>query len=91
MSDELALATDAPHPPERIAEVSHLANLLAERVLAEHMADRAVPDAHIHALAQAAQLLAEYGQDVPPLMVPIMDQLRAGVAAQAGGEPANEA
>ena len=91
MSDDPFLAPVAMDPPLGIAEVSRLANLLAERVLAEHMADRPIPDEHIRALSQAAQLLAEYGQDVPPLMVPIMDQLRAGVASQAVGEPTNDA
>ena len=77
---------DQPRLVVDVAErqVFRLADLLTERVLA----DRPMPDAYIHAIAQAAQLLAEHGQDVPPLMVPIMDQLRAGVASQAGGEPA---
>ncbi|GJE02915.1 hypothetical protein [Methylobacterium isbiliense] len=57
-------ATATTDQSSGISEVSRLANLLAERVLSEHMADRPVPDDHIHALTQAAQLLAEYGQDV---------------------------
>ncbi|ACA17748.1 conserved hypothetical protein [Methylobacterium sp. 4-46] len=74
--------TDGQPPPERLAEVSRLANQLAERVLSDHMAERPIPDGHIHALAKASQLLAEYGQEVPSLLAPIMDQIRARTAGE---------
>ncbi len=91
MSTEPLPAPDTLDQPSGISEVSRLANLLAERVLSEHMADNPVPDDHIRALAQAAQLLDEYEQEVPPLLAPIMDQLRAGAASRADSEPANDA
>ena len=83
MSADPLPAPGASYQPGGISEVSRLANLLAERVLSAHMADAPVPDAHVRALVAAGLLLDEYGQDVPPLLIPIMDELRTGMAAEA--------
>lgn len=89
MTIDPPVAPSASIQLEGIAEVARLTNLLADRVAGDHMADRPIPDAHLSALSRAAQLLDEYGQEVPPLLAPIMDQLRARAASQGDPEPAS--
>ncbi|WFT81747.1 MULTISPECIES: hypothetical protein [unclassified Methylobacterium] len=60
-----------------------MANLLADRIFRAHMAGEEVPDAHMSALITAGLLLDAYGMDVPPLLIPIMDQIRSRAAAEA--------
>ncbi|WP_407530376.1 hypothetical protein [Methylobacterium oryzisoli] len=83
-------ATGALATTERLARMAELASLLAERVLSAHMENTVVPDAHMRALVDASLLLDEYGQQVPPLLAPIMDQLRARAATQTDREPAHD-
>lgn len=55
----------SPVPPRRLGELSYLAALLAERVLSEQDARETIPEAHIHALLDAAILLDKYEVELP--------------------------
>ncbi|ACA15709.1 conserved hypothetical protein [Methylobacterium sp. 4-46] len=68
--------------PPRLAEVSRLAHLLADRIYKDHMVGVAVPGEHMSALVAAGLLLEEYSLEVPPLLAPVMDQLRARAAVE---------
>ncbi|KAB1074072.1 hypothetical protein [Methylobacterium planeticum] len=81
-------ATERPSP-ERLARVSELAVKLAEKALAERMLQRPVADQTVTALAQAALLLEEHGEPVPPLALELLtrffeERRRAGDGAGPG-------
>lgn len=75
MTDEPAQSIALPSPPRRLDELSRLADLLAERVLRERAEGRSIPEAHIHALLDAAILLDKYEADLPATLDRIVDQI----------------
>ena len=73
MSDEPVPPTLPP--PRRLDELSQLAVRLAERVLGEQEAGQSIPEAHIHALLDAAILLDKYEAEMPAALTRIVDQV----------------
>ena len=68
-------------PPAGLSEVSRLATLLADQALDAQIMSRPIPDDQIRALMEAALLLDEYGQELPPLLGQIVHEI--GTAASA--------
>ncbi|MCJ2037060.1 hypothetical protein [Methylobacterium sp. J-068] len=81
-SGEPGRATAHGAAAERLAEVSRLATLLAERVLAAQAAGHPVPEAHVHALIDAAIVLDKYEVALPPSLARIVDQIDAAQPAE---------
>ncbi len=79
---------DTADKPSSIAEVVRLADLLAERVLAEGLGSGSTPIAHIRALVDAAMLLEDYGQEMPPSLEKMIREVREamGTAVQINGQ-----
>ena len=71
-------------PPKRLSEVSRLAALLADQVMAAQAASQPVPKAHINALLDAAILLDKYEADLPEALGKIVDQIGDAEAEGAG-------
>lgn len=61
--------------PRRLDELSQLAARLAERVLSAQGAGQSIPEAHIHALLDAAILLDKYEAELPAALNRIVDQV----------------
>ena len=70
--------------PERLAEVSRLSTLLADRVLAAQATDEPVPKAHVNALLAAAILLDKYEVELPAPLGQIIDQISDAEDDEAG-------
>lgn len=62
-------------PPAGLSEVSRLATLLADQALDAQIMSRPIPDDQIQALLDAAVLLDEYGQELPPLLGQIVHEI----------------
>jgi hypothetical protein len=73
LSDEPAPPTLPP--PLRLDELSQLAERLADQVLSAQDAGQAIPEAHIHALLDAAILLDKYEAELPDALNRIVDQV----------------
>ena len=71
-------------PPKRLSELSRLAALLADQVMAAQAASRSVPKAHINALLDAAILLDKYEADLPESLGKIVYQIGDAEAEGAG-------
>jgi hypothetical protein len=78
------MTDEAGDPPERLAEVSRLSTLLAERVLAVQAAEEPVPKADINALIDAAIILDKYEVDLPVPLGQIIDQISDAEDNEAG-------
>ena len=78
------MTVEAGDPPDRLAEVSRLSTLLADRVLAAQATDEPVPKAHINALLDAAIILDKYEVDLPASLGQIIDQISDAEAEEAG-------
>ncbi|WP_157064279.1 hypothetical protein [Methylobacterium tarhaniae] len=87
MTDAAAPQVSPVEQPSGIAEMARLADLLAERVLAEGLGRGSTPIAHIRALVDAAMLLEDYGQEMPPSLERMIREVREamGTAAQING------
>ncbi len=89
MSDRPGPTAPPADPSSRLSEVSRLASLLADRVLAAQIDSQPIPKAHIHALLDAAIVLENHGADLPPLleqMVQKLEDSEADMAEQIGAE-----
>lgn len=75
VGDDLGTEPAIEGPPARLDELSHLAALLAERVLSEQDAGQSIPEGHIHALFDAAILLDKYEAEMPAALTRIVDQV----------------
>ncbi|MGX5777280.1 hypothetical protein [Methylorubrum zatmanii] len=62
-------------PPAGLSEVSRLATLLADQTLDAQIKSRPIPDDQVQALLDAAVLLDEYGQELPPLLGQIVHEI----------------
>lgn len=78
------MTVEAGDPPERLAEVSRLSTLLADRVLAAQAAEEPVPKAHINALLDAAIILDKYEVALPAPLGKIVDQISDAEDEEAG-------
>ncbi len=58
-----------------LSEVSRLATLLADQALDAQIKSRPIPDDQVQALLDAAVLLDEYGQELPPLLGQIVHEI----------------
>ncbi|WP_181017448.1 hypothetical protein [Methylobacterium sp. V23] len=72
---------------ERLSEVSRLATLLADRVLAAQAAAEPVPKEHVHALIDAAIILDRYEIDIPHSLSQIVDQIEDAEPAETQSMP----
>jgi hypothetical protein len=69
---------------DRLSEVTRLATLLADQVLAAQAADQLVPKAHINALLDAAIILDKYEVELPAALGQIVDQISDAEDEEAG-------
>jgi hypothetical protein len=91
MSEEPGPAAVIPDQPRSISDISRLAGQLAERVVQAQLFGKRAPEADIRLLMDAAMLLEQYGEELPLLLVPIVQEVRAGMAAPADAEPESDA
>jgi len=78
------MTVEAGDSPDRLAEVSRLSTLLADRVLAAQAAEEPVPKAHINALLDAAIILDKYEIALPEPLGQIVDQISDAEDEEAG-------
>jgi hypothetical protein len=69
---------------ERLAEVSRLSTLFADRVSATQAAGQPVPKAQVNALLDAAVILDKYEVDLPAPLGRIVDQIGEAEDVEAG-------
>ncbi len=72
--------SDGSPADARLSEIARLTNLLADRVLDARIMGNPVDDKDVEALLKASLLLSEYGQDAPPLLDRLIQNLRAEAA-----------
>ncbi|MCJ2081213.1 hypothetical protein [Methylobacterium sp. J-090] len=72
MSESPMTVAIIPDPTRRLAEVSRLATLLADRVLDAQIMKRPVRDDDIRSLLDAGLLLKKHGKELPSLLGQIM-------------------
>jgi hypothetical protein len=70
--------SDAPDQTRSISDVAQLAAALAERVIQAQLVGKPAPEEDIRLLMDAAMLLDECGEELPPLLIPIIQEVRAG-------------
>ncbi|MCJ2082753.1 hypothetical protein [Methylobacterium sp. J-090] len=86
MSESPITVAIIPDPTSRLAEVSRLATLLADRVLDAQIMKRPVRDDDIRSLLDAGLLLKEHGKELPSLLGQIM-LAAEGPEPEAAAEP----
>ncbi len=69
--------------PAGLSEVSRLATLLADQALDAQIMSRPIPDDQVQALLDAAVLLDEYGQEIPPLLGQIVHEIGSSAPERA--------